>query len=277
MKSDARPTIRIAGREYGGGRMFLIAGPCVLESRELALEIAGTLRELSAARDLPFVFKASFDKANRTSLGAGRGPGLAEGLEILGEVASEVGVPVLTDVHLPEQCRAVAEVVDVLQIPAFLCRQTDLVVAAAETGKALNIKKGQFVAPWDMQHVAAKCRESGNANVMVTERGSCFGHGRLVVDMTGLGELTGGAHPVVFDATHSVQRTGTGEGRTSGDSSKAPLLARAALATGEVDGLFCEVHPTPESSPSDAANMIPLSAFAEVLDGCLRVHRAARG
>ena len=276
MSSPARPTAEVAGRKIGGGQPFVIAGPCVLETRELALSIAEQLAEIARARDLPLIFKASFDKANRTSLGSGRGPGLEAGLELLGEVKERSGLPTLTDVHLPEQCLPASEVVDVLQIPAFLCRQTDLLLAAAETGCAVNVKKGQFLAPWDMAHVVAKCTGAGNDNVLVTERGTSFGYGRLIVDMAGLRELAATGRPVVFDATHSVQRPGGADGRTGGDRSLVPMLARAALATGEVDGLFFEVHPDPDSSPSDGPNMVRLEQLGEVLDACLAVHRTVR-
>ncbi len=272
----SRPTCQIAGRTVGGGELFVIAGPCVLETRALALSIATTLRELCDARGLALVFKASYDKANRTKASSGRGPGIDEGLTILSEVKRRIGVPVLTDVHLPDQCASAAEVVDVLQIPAFLCRQTDLVLAAAETGKAVNIKKGQFLAPWDMVHLTAKAASTGNRNVLVTERGTTFGFGRLVVDMTGLEELTKTGHPVVFDATHSVQRPGGQDGTTGGERRLAPVLARAALATGEVDGVFFEVHPDPDHAPSDGPNMVRLDGFGEILDGLLAVHRAIR-
>ncbi|MEW6074455.1 MAG: 3-deoxy-8-phosphooctulonate synthase [Planctomycetota bacterium] len=274
MDLASRPTVTVAGRTLGAGRLFVIAGPCVLETRDLALAIAARLAEIAAAREVPLVFKASFDKANRTSIRSGRGPGMEEGLRILADVRSEVGVPVLTDVHLPDQCALVGEVVDVLQVPAFLCRQSDLVVAAASAGRAVNVKKGQFLAPWDMQHVAEKCERAGNRNVMVTERGSSFGYGRLVVDMTGFRELSETGHPVVFDATHSVQLPGGSDGRTGGDRRRVPALARAAVATGEVDGLFFEVHPDPDRSPSDGATMLPLAEFAAVLDGVCAVHRA---
>ncbi len=276
MSAHERPTAEIAGRIVGGGELFVIAGPCVLETRELALEIAERLAELARARDLFLIFKASYDKANRTSVSSGRGPGLAAGLEILAEVREKSGLAVLTDVHLPDQCAAAAEAVDVLQIPAFLCRQTDLVLAAAETGRAVNLKKGQFLAPWDMAHVVAKCEAAGNTNVVVTERGSSFGYGRLVVDMTGFGDLSATSRPVVFDATHSVQRPGGRDGRTGGDRRLVPPLARAAVATGEVDGLFFEVHPDPDSAPSDGPNMVFLDQLGEILDGCLAVHRSLR-
>ena len=271
-----RPSVDVGGRKLGGGELFLIAGPCVLESRELALSVAGRLAEIAGERGLPLVFKSSFDKANRSSRRSARGPGLA-GLEWLGEVRERHRLPVLTDVHLPDQCAAAAEIVDVLQIPAFLCRQTDLLVAAAETGRTVNIKKGQFLAPWDMQHAVAKCAEAGNPNVMVTERGSSFGYGRLVVDMSGFLELARTGKPVVFDATHSVQEPGALGDRTGGDRKKVPALARAAVATGEVDGLFFEVHPDPDRAPSDGPNMLVLDEFADILDGVLDVFRTVRG
>jgi len=266
--------MRAADRTLGGGELFVIAGPCVLETRPLALSIAERLREICDARGLPLVFKASYDKANRTKVTSGRGPGIDEGLAMLAEVKRRVGVPVLTDVHLPDQCASAAEVVDVLQIPAFLCRQTDLVLAAAETKKAVNIKKGQFLAPWDMAHLTAKCEAAGNRDVLVTERGTTFGYGRLVVDMTGLEELTRTGHPVVFDATHSVQRPGGADGTTGGERRLAPVLARAAIATGEVDGVFFEVHPDPDHAPSDGPNMVRLEEFATILDGLIAVHRS---
>lgn len=266
----------VAGLRLGEGNLFFLSGPCVLEERQKTLDIAGQLKEVMEERDLPFVFKASFDKANRSSLGGGRGPGAEEGLGWLGDVRKEIGVPVLTDVHLPEQCAPVAEVVDVLQIPAFLCRQTDLLVAAARTGKAVNVKKGQFLAPWDMKNVAAKITESGNPKVMVTERGTSFGYGRLVVDMTGLRDMAEIGHPVVFDATHAVQRPGALGDRTGGDRSLVPLLARAAVATGHVHGLFMETHPDPDSSPSDGPNMVRLDDMPRVLDELLAIHDASR-
>ena len=266
--------VTVRGRLLGGDRLFFIAGPCVLESRQLTYDIAGRLREIFVERDVNFVFKASFDKANRSSLDGGRGAGLERGLGWLSAVRDDLDIPVLTDVHLPDQCASVAEVVDVLQIPAFLCRQTDLLVAAAETGRAVNIKKGQFLAPWDLVHAVQKVTQSGNDNVLVTERGSSFGYGRLVVDMTGLRHLGAGGQPVIFDATHAVQEPGGLGNATGGDRTKVPGLARAAVATGDVHGLFFEVHPDPDSSPSDGANMLPLEQFAEVVDSVLAVHAA---
>ena len=274
-KTNERPTVEVAGRVLGGGELFLIAGPCVLETRELTLSIAERLAEISASRGVPLIFKASFDKANRSSISATRGPGLG-GIEWLAEARERFGVPVLTDVHLPDQCAPAAEIVDVLQIPAFLSRQTDLLVAAARTGRAVNVKKGQFLAPWDLQNATRKCEQAGNRNLMVTERGVSFGYGRLVVDMTGFEHLSRTGHPVVFDATHSVQEPGALGDRTGGDRRKVPALARAAVATGDVDGLFFEVHPDPDRSPSDGPNMVRLDDFPAVLDGVLAVHRAVR-
>jgi len=275
VSANQRPTVEIAGRRFGGGQLFLIAGPCVLESRALTQEISGRLAEICKARGVPWIFKASFDKANRSSASATRGPGF-DAMEWLGEVRKSLNVPTITDVHLPEQCAPAAEFVDVLQIPAFLCRQTDLLLAAAATRRALHVKKGQFLAPWDMKNVVDKIVKAGNPNVMVCERGVTFGYGRLVVDMTGFEHLSATGKPVVFDATHSVQEPGALGDRTGGDRRKVPALARAAVATGHVDGLFFEVHPDPDSSPSDGPNMVKLEDFEGVLDGVLAVHAAAR-
>ncbi|MCB9915825.1 MAG: 3-deoxy-8-phosphooctulonate synthase [Planctomycetes bacterium] len=266
--------VQIAGRSFGSSGLFLLAGPCVLESEALTLDIAREVRDVCDARGVPVVFKASFDKANRSSLGGGRGPGMGAGLAWLARVREELDLPVVTDVHLPDQCAPVAEVVDVLQIPAFLCRQTDLLVAAARTGKAVNIKKGQFLAPWDMQNAVTKCVESGNRDVLVTERGTSFGYGRLVVDMGGFPDLAATGQPVVFDATHSVQRPGALGTSTGGDRELVPVLARAALATGAVDGFFFEVHPDPDSSPSDGPNILRLEDLAPLLDELLALRAA---
>jgi 2-dehydro-3-deoxyphosphooctonate aldolase (KDO 8-P synthase) len=267
----------IAGHAVGSeAGPFLFAGPCVLESRDAALALASELAAIADRLSVFTVFKASFDKANRTSAGAFRGPGIEEGLRILEDVRDATGLALVTDVHLPRQCAAVGEVVDVLQIPAFLCRQTDLLLAAAATGRAINIKKGQFLAPWDMRHPVEKCRAAGNPNIMVCERGASFGYGRLVVDMSGFDDLARTGAPVVFDATHSVQRPGEG-GKTGGDRKLVPSLARAAVATGRVDGLFFEVHPDPKSSPSDAANIVDLAHFESILAGVLAVRSAVRG
>ncbi len=274
--SSSRPTVQIAGRTFGAGKLFLFAGPCVLETPELVHRLAGELCAIAAERNVPLVFKASFDKANRSSTSAVRGPGIGRGLELLAEVKQRWKIPLVTDVHSPEQCAMAAEVVDVLQIPAFLCRQTDLLLAAAETGRAVNIKKGQFLAPWDMGNATKKCEAAGNNNLLVCERGTSFGYGRLVVDMNSFAHLAKTGHPVVFDATHSVQEPGALGTSTGGDRSKVPALARAAVATGEVDGLFFEVHPDPDHAPSDGPNMIKLEDFAAILDSVLAVHRAVR-
>jgi 2-dehydro-3-deoxyphosphooctonate aldolase (KDO 8-P synthase) len=271
-----RPSLKLGSRTLGGGSLFLIAGPCVLESPELVHRTAGALAELAGARGIELIFKSSFDKANRSSASAVRGPGIGPGLELLAEVKERWKLPVLTDVHTAEQCAPAAEVCDVLQIPAFLCRQTDLLVAASETGRVVNIKKGQFLAPWDMVQATKKCEQAGNRRLMVTERGSSFGYGRLVVDMNSFGHLAKTGHLVVFDATHSVQEPGALGSATGGDRSLAPGLARAAVATGLVDGVFFEVHPDPDRAPSDGPNMVRLDGFGAILDGVLAVHRAAK-
>ncbi len=245
--------------------LAVIAGPCQLESRAHALEMAGALKEIAARLNIGLVFKTSFDKANRTSANAARGIGLEAALPVFAEIRSSLGIPVLTDVHDASQCAAVAEAVDVLQIPAFLCRQTDLLLAAAATGKTVNIKKGQFLAPWDMANVVAKVTSGGNANVLVTERGASFGYNMLVSDMRALPILahTTGA-PVIFDATHSVQQPG-GKGTSSGGEREfVPVLARAAVAVG-VAGVFIETHPDPDQAPSDGPNMVPLRDFEGLL------------
>ncbi|HWA63739.1 MAG TPA: 3-deoxy-8-phosphooctulonate synthase [Caulobacteraceae bacterium] len=255
---------------FGGGeRLALIAGPCQLESRQHALETAHALKEIGARLGVGLVYKTSFDKANRSSGATERGIGLGQALPIFAEIREVVGLPVLTDVHEIDQCAPAAEVVDVLQIPAFLCRQTDLIVAAARTGKAMNIKKGQFLAPWDMKHVIAKAVGAGNPNVMACERGVSFGYNTLVSDMRALPIMAEIGCPVVFDATHSVQQPG-GQGTTSGGQREfVPVLARAAVAVG-VAGVFMETHPDPDKAPSDGPNMVPLRDFeplvAELLE-----------
>ncbi len=235
----------------------LIAGPCQIESRGHALEVATALAEMAEAYGIGMIYKSSYDKANRTSAGAARGIGLAQGLDILADVRASTGLPVLTDVHLPEHCAPVAEAVDVLQIPAFLCRQTDLLLAAGETGRPINVKKGQFLAPWDMTNVAAKIAGTGNTNILLCERGASFGYNMLVTDFRSLPIMARTGYPVVFDATHSVQQPG-GQGTSSGGQREfAPVLARAALAVG-VAAVFIETHPDPDRAPSDGPNMIPL-------------------
>ncbi len=251
---------------------MLIAGPCVLESEQLAADIAGKVAELAEQFAVNFVFKASFDKANRTSIDSYRGPGIDDGLRILQSVRDKVSVPVTTDIHDPSQAAPAAEVCDILQIPAFLARQTDLIVAAAKTGKAVNVKKGQFMAPLDMRHVVGKLRDSGAKDILLCERGTFFGYGRLVNDMRGLVEMRTLA-PVVFDATHSVQEPG-GQGSTTGGKREfVPHLACAAAAVG-IDGLFLETHPDPDKSPSDGPNMIPLAELGKVLEQVVAVREA---
>jgi 2-dehydro-3-deoxyphosphooctonate aldolase (KDO 8-P synthase) len=250
--------VRIGNMAIGNHQPFvLIAGPCQIESRAHALEVASALREMSTASGVKLIYKSSFDKANRTSVATQRGVGIGEGLAILAEVREATGLPVLTDVHAPEQCAIAAQAVDVLQIPAFLCRQTDLLLAAGETGKAINVKKGQFLAPWDMANVAAKIASTGNENILLCERGASFGYNTLVTDFRGLPIMARTGYPVVFDATHSVQQPG-GQGTTSGGQREfAPVLARAALAVG-VAAVFIETHPDPDNAPSDGPNMIHL-------------------
>jgi 2-dehydro-3-deoxyphosphooctonate aldolase (KDO 8-P synthase) len=255
--------------------MILIAGPCVIESLDGCLEIGNQVATDCERLGIQYVFKGSFDKANRTSGGAFRGPGIEEGLEILSQVKARLGCPVTTDVHIPEQARTVAEVCDLLQIPAFLARQTDLVVACAMTHKPLNIKKGQFMAPSDMKYVLDKARDCSSAGVMLCERGTFFGYGRLVNDMTGLPIMRDFGVPVIFDATHSVQQPGGLGGATGGNRAMVEPLARAAAAVG-VDGFFFETHPDPTLSPSDGPNMVPLSEFGGVLERVHTVWRTVR-
>ena len=264
----------------GSGELFLIAGPCVIESEAHVLKMAEAISGIARELHVPYIFKASFDKANRTSLKSFRGPGMKEGARILRKVAESQRVPVLTDIHEPEQAEPIAEAVDVLQIPAFLCRQTDLLVAAAKTGRAINVKKGQFVAPWDMRHAVEKIRGSGNDRVFLTERGSSFGYNNLVVDMRSLPIMRKLA-PVVFDATHSVQLPSAGTAddgkpqQSGGQPEFIPVLSRAAVAVG-VDGVFMEVHDNPAQAKSDGANALPLSKLKETLQKLLAVHRASQ-
>lgn len=257
-------------------RLFLIAGPCVIESPEHALSMARRIAAVADAIKIDYIFKASFDKANRTSAGAFRGPGLEAGLEVLGRIRREVGVPVLTDIHEPAQAEPVAEVVDVLQIPAFLCRQSDLIAAAAATGRPLAIKKGQFLAPWDMVHVVQKARSAGAQRVIVVERGVSFGYNNLVADMRSLVELAKLDCPVVFDATHSVQTPGGAGGSSGGRREYVEPLARAAVAVG-VDGIFIEVHDDPDKALSDGPNSLALARLESVLRGLIRIDSARRG
>jgi 2-dehydro-3-deoxyphosphooctonate aldolase (KDO 8-P synthase) len=260
----------------GAGDLFLVAGPCIIESEEHAIRMAEIIKGVTKSLGIPFIFKASYDKANRTSIRSFRGPGLKEGLRILKKIKDQLQLPVLTDVHQAADVVQVAEVADVLQIPAFLCRQTDLVVAAALSGRAVNIKKGQFVSPWDMRHAVEKCREAGNSQVFLTERGSSFGYNNLVVDMRSLAIMRKFA-PVVFDATHSVQlpsASADGEHAVSGGQPEfIPVLARAAVAAG-VDGVFMEVHDNPKEAKSDGANALESTKLREVLKELLAVRHA---
>lgn len=270
---------QVGNAVIGGGNLFLIAGPCVIESEDHAIRMAEIIKGVTRSLGFPFIFKASYDKANRTSLKSFRGPGLREGLRILRKLKHEVSVPVLTDVHETGDVEKVAEVADVLQIPAFLCRQTDLIVAAAKSGCVMNIKKGQFVSPWDMKHAVEKCRESGNDRIFVTERGSSFGYNNLVVDMRSLAIMRGFA-PVVFDATHSVQLPSASHGDDDGGHAVSggqpefiPVLARAAVAAG-VDGVFMEVHDNPKEAKSDGPNALESTKLRGVLKELLAVQRA---
>jgi 2-dehydro-3-deoxyphosphooctonate aldolase (KDO 8-P synthase) len=259
------PIVAVGGVRFGNELpLAVIAGPCALESRAHALEMASALKEIATRLGIALVFKTSFDKANRTSAGSARGIGLDDALPIFAEIRSTLGLPVLTDVHENEQCARAAEAVDVLQIPAFLCRQTDLLVAAAGTGKVVNVKKGQFLAPWDMANVVAKITGAGNANVLVTERGASFGYNTLVSDMRALPILARTGAPVIFDATHSVQQPGGRGGSSGGEREFVPVLARAAVAVG-VAGVFIETHQDPDRAPSDGPNMLPLRDMEELL------------
>ena len=256
-------------------RLFLIAGPCVIENEKLCLQVAGTLKITCARLGIFFVFKASFDKANRTSAKSFRGPGLEEGLRVLDKVRAEFGVPVLTDVHTETQAVIAGEVVDILQIPAFLCRQTDLIDAAAVTGRIINLKKGQFLSPAEMGQVAEKARRAGAERILLTERGTTFGYNNLVADMRSIPILKRSGCPVVFDATHSVQLPGGGGDKSSGQREFAPVLARCALAAG-ADGLFIETHPRPDRAFSDGPNMIPLAEMPALLRDLLKVFNAVK-
>lgn len=257
----------------GSGRLFLIAGPCVIESEAHVRTMADALQRITADLGIPYIFKASYDKANRTSVKSFRGPGLADGVRILGRLARDTGLPILTDVHEPAHCEIAAEAADVLQIPAFLCRQTDLLVAAGKTGRAVNIKKGQFVAPWDMTYSLEKVRSTGNERIFLTERGSSFGYNTLVVDFRSLAVMRNLA-PVVFDATHSVQQPSAAGGVSGGQPEFIPLLSRAAVAAG-IDGLFLEVHDDPAHAKSDGANALDLKLLKPLLEKLLAIHAAA--
>ena len=255
--------------------LTVISGPCQLESADHAQMIAGTLKEACAAAGAGFVFKGSFDKANRTSVSGKRGLGLEQGLKVMQSVKSALGVPVLTDVHLPEQCAPVADVVDILQIPAFLCRQTDLLLAAGETGAAINVKKGQFLAPWDMPNVVSKIESTGNTRILLTERGTTFGYNTLVADMRALPQMAATGYPVVMDATHSVQQPGGMGGSSGGQREFAPVMARAAVSLG-IAAVFIDTHENPDNAPSDGPNMIPLRQMPDLLDVLMQLDGVAK-
>ena len=278
VKASTKPNAIVAvGKAKFGNTLplALIAGPCALESRAHAFDMAAALKEITAKLNLGFVYKTSFDKANRTSASSARGMGLRAALPIFAEIRETLGLPVVTDVHEPSQCAAVAEAVDVLQIPAFLCRQTDLLIAAAETGRAVKIKKGQFLAPWDMKNAVAKVLAAGNPNVLLTERGVSFGYNTLVTDMRALPILAETGCPVVFDATHSVQQPGGRGAESGGERRFVPVLARAAVAVG-VAALFIETHQDPDRAPSDGPNMLPLASLEELLRELMAFDRLAK-
>ena len=270
MSASVTP-FKVGDVELGGGELFLIAGPCVVESEAHAMKMAEAISRVTRQLGVPYIFKASYDKANRTAATSHRGPGVEEGLRVLGRVRSEFGLPVLTDVHETAQVRTAAEVADVLQIPAFLCRQTDLIVEAARTGRAVNIKKGQFLAPHDMRNAIAKVTSQNNARVIVTERGTSFGYNNLVVDFRGLPVMRGFGHPVVYDITHSLQRPGGLGTATGGDAEFIEYMARAGVACG-VDGVFMEVHDNPAAALSDGPNSLPLERLAPLLEKLKAIH-----
>lgn len=268
--------VKIGGLTVGNDLgLALIAGPCALEGADHAQMIAGRLKEIADATGVQLIFKGSFDKANRTSVSGKRGVGLDEGLKIFEEIKAEFGLPVLTDVHLPEQCAEVASVVDVLQIPAYLCRQTDLLIAAGETGAAINVKKGQFLAPWDMDNVAEKVASTGNERIMLCERGVTFGYNALVADMRSLPRMAQTGYPVIMDATHSVQQPGGQGGSSGGQREFAPVMARAAVSLG-IAGVFIETHEQPDRAPSDGPNMIPLDQMGALVESLMDFDRLAK-
>ncbi|MBI0435795.1 3-deoxy-8-phosphooctulonate synthase [Roseomonas sp. KE0001] len=270
------PIVEVGAVRFGNHLpVAVIAGPCQMESRQHALETAQALREIAARLGIGLVYKTSFDKANRTSASAARGMGMAAALPVFAEIRESLGLPVLTDVHEREHCAPVAEVVDILQIPAFLCRQTDLLLAAAATGRAVNVKKGQFLAPWDMAHVVEKLTGAGNPNVLLTDRGTSFGYNTLVSDFRGLPVMARTGAPVIFDATHSVQQPGGQGGSSGGQREFVPVLARAAVAVG-VAGLFIETHQDPDRAPSDGPNMVPLAAFEPLLAQLIALDRLSK-
>lgn len=269
--------VKVGDIEFGNDRPFvLVSGPCQIEGRDHAFKIAGRLAEMARAAGVPFVFKSSFDKANRTSIGGKRGVGIDEGLRILADIRREIGCPVLTDIHTAEQVAPAAEAVDILQIPAFLCRQTDLLLAAGRTGAAINVKKGQFLAPWDMAAVAAKIASTGNQRIILTDRGASFGYNTLVSDLRALPIMARTGYPVIFDATHSVQAPGGMGASSGGDREFAPVLARAAVAAG-VAAVFAEAHDDPDNAPSDGAVMLPLEWMPGLIEVLKRIDGVVKG
>ena len=277
MNPKATRSIAVGPHFIGGKNpLVLIAGPCVIESEKIAMEIAEKLKRITGELHVPFIFKASYDKANRTSIKSFRGPGLSDGLKILQKIKTELDLPILSDVHKEEEIDPAAEVLDILQIPAFLCRQTDLLVKAAQTGKPINVKKGQFLAPWDMKNVVVKLEESGNSNILLTERGATFGYNNLVVDMRSLVLMREHGCPVIFDATHSLQQPG-GQGTTSGGQSEmVPDLARGAVAVG-CDALFMEIHTDPSKALSDGPNMLQIDLLPELLEQLVTLDQIVKG
>lgn len=277
MATAPEPVVTVGDVRFGNSLPFaLIAGPCQIESAAHAFECASALKEISERLGIGLVFKSSFDKANRTSLSGARGVGLDTSLQIFADIKAKLGLPLLTDVHEREQCAPAAKVVDILQIPAFLCRQTDLLIAAAQTGAVVNVKKGQFLAPWDMKNVVTKLTQSGNPRVMLTERGTSFGYNTLVSDFRGLPVMASYGAPVIFDATHSVQQPGGQGGSSGGQREFVPVLARAAVAVG-VAGVFIETHPDPDHAPSDGPNMIALKDFEGLVKGLMAFDHVAKG
>ncbi len=266
------PTFSIGNVTVGGALPLFILGPCAIETEEFTWEMARALKEIATRQNIPFIFKASYDKANRTSGKSFRGPGVKEGTELLGRISKELGVPVTTDVHSPEEAEIAAENIDLLQIPAFLCRQTDLLEAAAKTGRAVNVKKGQFLAPWDTPNIAEKMKMFGCDRFFITERGTTFGYNNLVTDMRSLYWIREQGIPVIFDATHSVQRPGGLGGTTGGDGILAPVLARSAVAAG-VDGIFMETHKDPSKALSDGPNQVPLAEIEGVIEKLVAIHK----
>ncbi len=267
--------VKIGKIEVGGERLALIAGPCVIETEEITFRIAKFLKELTERLDIPFIFKSSYDKANRTSVHSYRGPGLREGLRILNNIKEELNIPIISDVHCVREVEEAAKVLDIIQIPAFLCRQTTLILTAADTKLPINVKKGQFLSPWDIKYVIEKITSRGNEDILVTERGTCFGYQNLVVDFRSLAIMKEFGYPLVFDATHSVQLPGAGQGRSLGQREFVPHLARASVAVG-VDAVFMEVHEAPDHALCDGPNALPLDGLEQLLRGLISIHKVIR-